>query len=460
LDVQGVIMTAENGHPATEASRLGKFSWALFDWANQPYFTVVTTFIFAPYFTTFVAATPAEGQAYWGYTQAIAGILIAILSPVLGSIADAGGARKPWILSFTLLCAVGAFSLWWALPGQESGILWILSGIIIGTIGVEFAIVFNNAMLPSLVPQARMGRLSGFGWGLGYIGGLIVLFIVLLCFSLPETAMFGLNKEMHEQDRITGPISALWFLVFIIPMMLFTPDRARTGIAKGAAVRQGISTLVDTLKSLKDYRNIVYFLIARMFYNDGILALIGFSGIYAAGLFGWGTTELGIFGILINFFAIGGSFAGGYLDDRLGSKPTIVISVLGLAFASVGVLSISNGQVLFGLPAAMPVEGGALFASPAEIVFMIFAFIMGLFFGPAQAASRTLIARMSPPEKAGEFFGLFALSGKATAFVAPLLIGIVTSATGQQRPAMIVIFALLMIGAALMSFVREPERSR
>lgn len=440
-----------------EAGKLGKFSWALFDWANQPFFTVVTTFIFAPYFTSFVASSPAEGQAYWGYTQAIAGILIAILSPVFGSIADAGGARKPWILFFSILCAIGAFSLWWAVPGMQSGVFWILAGIVVGTIGVEFSIVFNNSMLPTLVSPQRMGRLSGFGWGLGYIGGLIALFIVLLGFSLPETPLFGLSKALHEPDRITGPMAAIWLLVFIIPMLLFTPDRPASDLPKREAVRQGLNALMTTLRSLKNYRNVVFFLIARMFYNDGILALIGFSGIYAAGLFKWGTTELGIFGILINFFAIAGCFIGGALDDKLGSKPTIVISVLGLAFASVGVLSISDGQVLFGLPAAMPVEGGALFASPAEMVFMVFAFIMGFFFGPAQAASRTLIARMAPPEKAGEFFGLFALSGKATAFVAPLLIGIVTSLTGQQRPAMIVIFTLLMIGAALMSFVREPE---
>jgi MFS transporter, UMF1 family len=450
-------MMAESRSGTAEASRLGKFSWAMFDWANQPYFTVVTTFIFAPYFTSFVASTPAQGQAYWGYTQAAAGILIALFSPVFGSIADAGGARKPWIVIFSLMCAVGAFALWWAVPDQQSGIIWILVAIVIGTIGVEFSLVFNNAMLPNLVPQSKMGRLSGFGWGLGYIGGLIALFIVLLGFSMPAEPLFGLDKATHEPSRITGPMAAVWLLIFIVPMLLFTPDTKSTGIDKKAAIKQGLSSLMTTLRTLKNHKNIMFFLIARMFYNDGILALIGFSGIYAAGLFGWETTQLGIFGILINFFAIGGCFIGGWLDDKIGSKPTIVISVLGLSFASVGVLSISHGQVLFGLPAAMPVEGGGLLASPAEMVFMGFVFIMGLFFGPAQAASRTLIARMSPPEKVGEFFGLFALSGKATAFVAPLLIGVVTTATGQQRPAMIVIFILLLVGAALMSFVREPD---
>ncbi|MBL4906613.1 MAG: MFS transporter [Sneathiella sp.] len=441
----------------TESSRLGKFSWALFDWANQPYFTVVTTFIFAPYFTSVVVGDPVEGQAYWGYTQAAAGILIAILSPLFGSIADAGGPRKPWIIAFAALCVFGSISLWWALPNQANGLYWILAAIVIGTIGVEFSLVFNNAMLPSLTSRNKIGRLSGFGWGLGYLGGLIALFIVLLGFSLPEEPLFGIDKISHEQDRLTGPMSGIWFALFIIPMMLFTPDKKTTGIGKMQAVRKGISTLFATLKTLGNHKNIVYFLIARMFYNDGILALIGFSGIYAAGLFGWDTTALGIFGIMINVFAIAGSFIGGWLDDTLGSKPTIVISVLGLSFASLGVLSISDGEVLFGLPAAMPTADSGLFESGAELVFLGFGFIMGLFFGPAQAASRTLIARLSPPENVAEFFGLFALSGKATAFFAPLMIGLVTDFSGQQRPAMIVILILLIVGAALMSFVREPE---
>ncbi len=440
-----------------EASRLGKFSWAMFDWANQPYFTVITTFIFAPYFTSTVVGDPVEGQAYWAYTQAIAGVMIALMSPVLGSIADAGGPRKPWIFAFVIICAISSMSLWAAVPAQETGLIWILVAIIAGTIAVEFSLVFNNAMLPSLTAKERMGTLSGFGWGLGYLGGLIALFIVLLGFSFPEVTWFDLDKSAHEHDRMTGPLAGFWFILFVLPMMFFTPDTQRSGLSKSESVKQGLGSLLQTLKGLKDYKNVVFFLIARMFYNDGILALIGFSGIYAAGVFGWTTTTLGVFGILINVFAIAGSFIGGWLDDKIGSKPTIVISVLGLAFASMGVLSIGNGEVLFGIPAAMPVEGGAMLSSPAEIVFMCFAFVMGIFFGPAQAASRTLVARLSPPEKMTEFFGLFALSGKATAFVAPALIGVVTTMTGQQRPAMMVILVLLLIGAALMSFVREER---
>jgi len=345
-------------------------------------------------------------------------------------------------------------------PGMTSGLIWILAAIVVGTIAVEFSLVFNNAMLPNLTSSENMGKLSGFGWGLGYLGGLIALFIVLVGFSMPEEPLFGLDKVSHEHDRMTGPLTGIWFLIFILPMMFFTPDAKSAGISRGVAVQKGFSSLIETLRGVKNHRNVVYFLIARMFYNDGILALIGFSGIYAAGVFGWETMTLGIFGILINVFAIAGSFIGGWLDDRLGSKPTIVISVLGLSFASVGVLSIGDGEVLFGIPAAMPVEGGGVFESPAEQVFMGFAVIMGIFFGPAQAASRTLVARLSPPEKMTEFFGLFALSGKATAFMAPLLIGVVTSLTGEQRPAMLVILILLLIGAALMSFVEENHRRK
>jgi MFS transporter, UMF1 family len=443
---------------AGEASKLGKFSWAMFDWANQPFFTVVTTFIFAPYFTATVVGDSVLGQSYWGYTQAIAAVCIALLSPVFGSIADAGGPRKPWMAVFIALCVIGSCSLWWAMPGQQTDIIWVMAAIIIATVGVEFSLVFNNAMLPGLTSKGKMGRLSGNAWALGYIGGLLALFIVLLGFALPDTPLFGLDKATHEHDRMTGPMSGIWFLIFVIPMFLFTPDNNRTGLGKVAAVRKGLSELKKTLTSLGNHRNMVFFLFARMIYNDGILAVIGFSGIYAAGIFGWTTTNLGVFGIVVVVFAIFGAFAGGWLDDRMGSKPTIVISVLGLSFATVGIVSISDGQVLFGVPAAMPVEGGGLFASPAERVFMVFSVVMGFFFGPAQAASRTLIARLSPPGKAAEFFGLFALSGKATAFIAPALIGVVTQLTGQQRPGMVVIMILLLIGAGLMSFVKEPER--
>ena len=443
---------------AGEASAAGKFGWAMFDWANQPYFTIITTFIFAPYFTSAVVGDAVQGQALWGYTQAIAGVTIAVMAPFLGAIADAGGARKPWIFVFSALCIVCTFALWWSVPGADAGVLaFTLAAIVLATIGIEFATVFNNAMLPNLVPDGRIGRLSGFAWGLGYIGGLVSLFIVLLGFSFPEQPLFGLDKLTHEHDRIVGPLSAIWFALFVIPMFVWTPDRAGSGLGAVEAARRGVATLLGTLRALPRYRNIALYLVARMFYYDGQTAIFAFGGIYAAGLFGWGTTQLGIFGIVILVFAALGCFVGGWLDDKLGSKTTIVLAVVGLIVSALGVVSVGDGKVFFFLEVGMPEPDGALFASTGERIFMVISVLLGIFGGPAQAASRTMLARLAPPEMSGEFFGLYALSGKATAFMAPLAIGILTDTFESQRIGISVVLPFLVLGLILFVGVKEER---
>ena len=442
-----------------EASRRGKFGWAMFDWANQPFFTLITTFIFAPYFVSFVVGDAVRGQALWGYTQAFAGVVIALAAPFLGSIADAGGRRKPWIGVFTALGVAGACALWYATPAADpGGLAFTMAMIVVATIGVEFAIVFNNAMLPSLTGEKRIGLLSGFGWGLGYVGGLVALIIVLLGFSLPEVPLFGIDKAAHEHDRLVGPLSGLWFAVFVIPLFVWTPDTASRGLGPREAVRQGLGTLRDTLRALPRYRNIALYLVARMAYYDGQSAIFAFGGIYAAGLFGWTTTALGLFGIILVVFAAVGAFVGGWLDDRLGSKRFIALSVVGLIAGTLGVVSMSEGRAFFVLDVAMPTAGSGLFGSQAERIFLAVTVVLALSGGPAQAASRTLLARLAPATMMGEFFGLYALSGKATAFMAPLAIALVTEAFASQRAGIAVILVFLVVGLALLMFVRE-ERS-
>ncbi len=455
--------------PAVPASRLAQFSWAMFDWANQPYFTLVTTFIFAPYFTSFVVGNPTLGQEYWGYGQAAAGVVIALMSPVLGAIADAGGPRKPWIFWFQLLCVVACTMLWFALPGASGGAIFlILLTIVIASIGAEFSIVFNNAMMPSLVSEERLGRLSGYAWALGYVGGLLALAIVLGGFSLPEVPLFGFDKAMHEHDRMVGPLTAIWIVIFVIPLFLFTPDARPSGLGRGEAVRRGLRQLAGTLRQLRHYKNIALYLVARMIYFDGLTAVFAFGGIYAAGIFGWQTTQLGIFGIVLIIVAAIGAGIGGWLDDRIGSKRTILIAVAGLVVATVGVVSITvtplggnleRHTVLFVMnyeherPAEL-----AMFGTLAEQVFLVFGMMIGIFGGPAQAASRTMLARLAPPKMIGEFYGLYALSGKATAFIAPLVIGIVTGVANSQRIGIATIVVFLVVGGLMMLAVRE-ERS-
>jgi MFS transporter, UMF1 family len=452
---------------AREAPPLGRFSWALFDWANQPFFTIITTFIFAPYFANVMVGDPIQGQAAWAFTQSTSGILIALMSPFLGAMADAGGPRKPYILTFQLLLVLGCISLWWAYPGRPDLIAPISAAVVVATVGAEMSIVFNNAQLPNIVRSERMGWLSGFGWGLGYCGGLVALFAVLLVsrpelFGLPERIdepLFGLDAKTHELERLMGPASALWLVVFVIPMFLFTPDSAKRDIPLLQAAREGGSSLLRTVRRMGRFGNALRYLIAFMLYNDGLAAIIAFGGVYAAATFGWSTVTLGIFGIILTVFAIPGAFLGGRLDDKLGSKRVVQVAIVGVIIAAVGIVSVSADRVLFFIPAAELSSARDLFGSLQERVFMGFALLLGICMGPMQAASRTMIGRLAPEGMTGEFFGLFALSGRATAWMAPLAIGIITEATSSNRLGVACVLFFLVLGFVLLWTVRE-ERAK
>src|ERR1700704_3868831 len=279
--------------------RSAVISWIFFDWAAQPYFTLITTFVFAPYFATHWGADPASGQALGGFATAAAGWMIALISPVLGAIADASGRRKPWIAAFGALLVIGSCLMWFGKPGDVSVIPPLLLAYAIATVGVEFATVFNNAMMPSLVPPDKIGRLSGTGWATGYVGGILSLILVLgFLAASPETgrtlfgfmALVGPDSRTHEGDRITGPLTAVWFIVFVLPMFLLTPDypaKRPLNDALGA----GLSELKQTLIDLPKQRWLAAFLLANMIYTDGLVSLYAFGGIYAAGTFGWNTIQ-------------------------------------------------------------------------------------------------------------------------------------------------------------------------
>ncbi|MGL4559748.1 MAG: MFS transporter, partial [Afipia sp.] len=274
-----------NVAPQTYPPRSAVFGWILFDWAAQPYFTLITTFVFAPYFASRVASDPVAGQSSWGYATAAAGLVIAMLSPVLGAIADAGGRRKPWIAVFGALLVIGSSLMWIGKPGDPAIILPLLIAYGIATIGVEFATVFNNAMMPTLVPPERIGRLSGTGWATGYIGGILSLVLVLgfmaanpvtgkTLFGL--TPIFGLDPATFEGDRLTGPLTAVWFMIFVLPMFLLTPDHPAKAPARGA-VREGLRELRETLARLPKTPSMLAFLIANMIYMDGLVSLFAFG---------------------------------------------------------------------------------------------------------------------------------------------------------------------------------------
>jgi UMF1 family MFS transporter len=442
--------------------RAAVVSWIFFDWAAQPYFTLITTFVFAPYFATHVAKDPASGQALWGFATAAAGLTIALMSPVLGAIADASGRRKPWIAAFGTLLVIGSCAMWIGKPGDPSVILPLLLAYAIATVGIEFATVFNNAMMPSLVPPNKIGRLSGTGWATGYVGGILSLILVLgFLAANPETGrtlfgyipLFGLDPVSHQGDRITGPLTGIWFIIFVLPMFLFTPDYPAKRPVRDA-LREGLIELRQTLRDLPRHKSMAAFLLANMIYTDGLVSLFAFGGIYAAGTFGWHTIQIGTFGILLAIAGTFGAWLGGKLDDSLGPKRVIAGSLLILLSAIVAILLVDKDSIFF-IEVAPPVPGGPLFSGAAERAYLVLGCLIGAAGGPLQAASRTLLVRMAPKDRIAQYFGLFALTGKVTSFVGPLLIGVVTAVTASQKAGMAMLVVFFVTGLALLARVRD-----
>ncbi|WP_119460595.1 MFS transporter [Rhodospirillaceae bacterium SYSU D60014] len=422
-------MRAEAGSPGP----LALASWCVFDWANSAFPTVITTFLFSAYFIGYVADDPVTGTALWGQMASLAGLAIAIASPVLGGIADQGGRRKPWLAMFGLLSVLATAALWFVRPEPEDVVFaLVVAGI--ATFAFELASVFYNAMLPDLVPNDRLGRLSGWGWGLGYAGGLACLVLGLLIFVQPEQAPFGLDKDTAEHVRAVAPLVAVWFAVFALPLFLFTPDRPGTAMPPALAVRNGLSSLAHTLRQLPRHRNVAKFLIAKMIYIDGLNTLFAFGGIYAAGSFGMSLQEVMVFGILLNVTAGLGAALFAWVDDWIGAKPTIVIALI-----------------------AMSALGAAILLVESKAAFYAFGLGIGIFVGPTQAASRSLMARLAPPDLRTEFFGLYAFAGKATAFLGPAVLGWATFAFDSQRAGMATILPFFVVGLLLLLSVREPR---
>lgn len=439
-------------------------SWALYDWAAQPFFTLITTFVFSPYFASVLAATPEEGQSLWGFATAAAGLGIAILAPVLGSVADATGRRKLWILVFSIPFVISCWMFWYAAPGGTHSIAIALIAFAVSTLSIEVATVFNNAMMPSLVPAPKIGRLSSFGWAAGYASALVTLAIALLLFSADAhtgktlagiSPVFGLDPATQEGDRVTGPFSALWYLVFVLPMFLFVPDApARDKIR--TAVRKGLSELLASLLQARANRNIFQFLIANMIFKDGLVALFAFGGIYSAGQLGWGSIEIGIFGIIVIITGILGLLLAGPLDDRLGAKPVIIFSLVVLMICGLGMISIDKTTVFFVVKTQAAPED-AQFASLPEQMFIALGAVIGAVSGPLQASSRSLLIRLAPKEHISQYFGLLALSGKVTSFLAPLAVGVVTALSGSQAGGMSVVLVFFAVGLVLMVSVNEKR---
>ena len=450
--------------PMTAPSlRRRTFGWMMFDWASQPFYTLLLTFVFGPYFAQTAADAfaarglddpAAQAQSLWSLGQAVTGLAIALCAPLLGALADAGGRRAAWVAGLSALYVGAAAGLWILAPdGAHLAAALVLFGL--AMIAAEFATVLTNAILPDLAggDPGRVGRVSGAGYALGYAGGVVSLLVVLGLLAETEAGTtllgrapaLGLDPDAREGTRAVGPFAALWYAAFMIPFFAFVRDPPR---APRASVGGALRGLAATLRGVLGRPSLAAYLGASMLYRDALAALYAFGGTYAVLVMGWPVTQVGAFGVIGAVTAAVASWAGGLADGRWGPRPVIVACVVLLTAVCLGVTATAPGRAL-----GVPVAPG----SPApDLAFYALGAAIGGLGGALQAASRTLMARHADPGRPAEAFGLYALSGKATAFLAPALIGLVTWASGTPRLGLVPVMALFLAGLALLSRVR-PE---
>lgn len=439
-------------------NRKSIWGWYFYDWASQPYNTLLITFIFAPYFTSAVADNPVEGQALWARMTWMTGIFLAIASPVFGAIADSAGPRKPWILLFSVMYVIGAAYLWTAVPGT-SNIVTILLFFAIGMAGMELSQTFVNSMLPTLAPRSEIGRISGSGWAFGYAGGVISLFIMLLFFAENDegvtfigiSPILGLDPETREGTRFVSILTAVWFAVFMVPFFLWVKDEPRR-MRVGNALGKGLSELSETIKKLPNNRSLMIYLGSSMFYRDALIGLYAFGGIYAGGVLEWSIVQIGIFGIVAAITGAIFCYIGGFVDQAIGPKRVIAICVSVLIVVSILIVGLSR-EAIFGMPVA---EGSSL----PDNLFIFAGACIGAAGGVLQASSRTFLVDQADPERMTEAYGLYAMTGKATAFLAPGLIDLFTTLSGSQRLGVSPVIGLFAIGLILLMWVRSAKEYR
>lgn len=448
---------------ATARQRI--WGWYFFDWASQPYNTLLLTFIFGPYFAEIARgyymgtglddeAAKAAAQAYWGFGLTISSIIIAVLAPILGAIADGTGRRLVWIWTFSIFYVVGAFGLWWVMPGGEADMLvWAVAFFGLGFIGMEFTTIFTNALMPTLTDHEDIGAISGSGFAFGYMGGLVSLIVMLTLLAPNATTgktligiepLFGLDIEAREGTRAVGPLTALWYVVFMIPFFLWVkePKTLATPLRIGAALQ----SLQDLIKGLRFRKSLSAYLASSLFYRDALNALYGFGGVYASNVLNWSITQIGVFGILGGITAMLASWLGGRLDRKYGPKFVIGWSIVVLMLVCVVIVGMTR-ESLWGIP--MDPE-----SSMPDIIFYICGGLIGAAGGPLQAASRTMLVRHTTPDRATEAFGLFALSGKVASFISPFLIAIVSHYSQSARIGISPVIGLFLLGLILLIWVK------
>ena len=443
----------ETGPQASQKGRI--LAWAAWDWGSAAFNAVMTTFVFTVYLTSKAFGSEDQASAVLGGALAIAGAAIALLAPVTGQRSDTGGRRKLWLGVNTAAVALLTGLCFFVFPRPEFLLLGVTL-IALGNVFFEFAGVNYNAMLAQISTPLNIGKVSGFGWGMGYLGGIVALLIVLQLFVQPSFEWFGGSTEDSLNIRLVAVFSALWFFVFALPVLFAVPELPRTRQGAGLGFFASYGLLARRIAAI--YRtspHTIYFLLASAVFRDGLAAVFTFGGIIAAGTFGFELKEVIFFAIFGNVVAAAGAIAGGFLDDRVGPKTVIAGSLVGLLAAGTMILVLGNGNYsFFGMQWA------------GTTTFWIFGLFLCLFVGPAQSSSRAYLARLAPHGESGELFGLYATTGRAVSFLAPALFTLcITVAAplvepgGAQRWGILGIMVVLLAGLLLLLPVKAPGKA-
>jgi len=414
-------------------------AWALYDVANSSFTTLIVTFIYSTYFVGEMGGGDTDLTWLWTRAVGITAVIVALLSPLLGAIADRGGFRKRFLLAASATCVAATAPLAFIEPGHAMTAVVLF---VIANVAYEMGSAFYDSFLPDLVPQESIGRVSGFGWGLGYVGGIVALLLALYGFVRVDSPLYpliagslGVSREAGADVRATALLVAVWFAVFTLPFIILVPEPAiRASAFTGNALVGGFQQLAVSFKQIRRYRQIVRLILARLIYNDGLVVIFSMGAIFASKVYGFSTSETIVFGLVLNVAAGIGAISFGFLDDRVGGRNTILLSLAGLIVA--GTLAILG---------------------ETRTTFWVAAVFVGLLVGPNQSASRSLLGRFVPDDKEAEFYGFFAFSGKATAFLGPSLYGVLAAKTDSHRVAMLVTVVFFVIGGILVLRVNEQE---
>ena len=409
------------------------WGWALYDFANSVYTTLIVTFIYGIFFKDVIVGDDIVGQSLWTRGVTVTGLVVAVTSPFLGALADRGGIRRPLLLTSTVMCVVLTALLYFAEAGD---VVLALTLFVVSNIFYEWCGVFYNSYLPDLAPPDRIGRISGYGWALGYAGGLLLTALAYYFLILPEVPPFGLDAGTGQHVRVITVLVAVWFAVFAIPMFLWVREPRRVGGERppmGVIVGEARNQIVATFHRIRTgYLDIFRLLVARMFYNDGLVTIFAVGPLYMSDVFDLELAQVLYWGLGVQVAAGVGAFLMGFMDDRLGGKRTVLFTVSGMAIG--GIRSVTTTSLT-----SMYVAG----------------FWVGIFVGPNQAASRSLLGRFVPRAKETEFYGFFAFSGKAIAFAGPFLYGEITRVTGNARYGLASVLFFFIVGGLLLLSVDE-----